>query len=89
MAANGNILQVMGPVVDIKFPQGALPAINSALTVTNQFINDEADNLILEVAQHLVHRDAHLLGPRGLSFPSSETPCFASNMHCFRNLRGI
>ena len=49
----GKIIQVMGPVVDIEFPPGQLPQILSALKVSNTFISDEADNLTLEVAQHL------------------------------------
>ncbi len=51
--AEGKILQVMGPVVDVEFPPGELPEIYTALTVTNPTIDDTADNLVLEVAQHL------------------------------------
>jgi F-type H+-transporting ATPase subunit beta len=43
----------MGPVVDVEFEQGQLPNILNALLVTNPAINDEADNLVIEVAQHL------------------------------------
>jgi F-type H+-transporting ATPase subunit beta len=43
----------MGPVIDVEFPPGQLPAIYTALTASNSFINDEPENLILEVAQHL------------------------------------
>jgi F-type H+/Na+-transporting ATPase subunit beta len=49
----GRITQVMGPVVDVEFEQGKLPNILSALTLTNPTINDEEDNLVIEVAQHL------------------------------------
>ena len=49
----GLIKQVMGPVVDVEFPGGQLPAINNALTVTNKVIDSKEDNLVLEVAQHL------------------------------------
>ena len=49
----GLIKQVMGPVVDVEFPGGQLPAINNALTVTNKVIDSNEDNLVLEVAQHL------------------------------------
>ena len=49
----GKIKQVMGPVVDVEFEVGALPAINTALRVTNKFISDKPENLVLEVAQHL------------------------------------
>jgi F-type H+/Na+-transporting ATPase subunit beta len=54
MADNiGKVLQVMGPVVDVEFEQGKLPTIYTALTLSNQAINDEPDNLVIEVAQHL------------------------------------
>jgi F-type H+-transporting ATPase subunit beta len=43
----------MGPVVDVEFEQGQLPNILTALTLTNPAINDEPDNLVIEVAQHL------------------------------------
>jgi F-type H+/Na+-transporting ATPase subunit beta len=49
----GKITQVMGPVVDVEFEQGNLPSIYTALAITNPAINDEPDNLIVEVAQHL------------------------------------
>ncbi len=51
--AFGKVKQVMGPVVDVEFEGGELPAINSALRVTNKFISDTEFNLVLEVAQHL------------------------------------
>ena len=49
----GKVTQVMGPVVDVEFEQGNLPEILSALLLTNAAINDEPDNLVVEVAQHL------------------------------------
>lgn len=45
----GFITQVIGPVVDVRFPEGNLPAINNALTVKR---NDD-ELLTLEVALHL------------------------------------
>ncbi len=49
----GKIRQVIGPVVDVEFPSGQLPAIYNALKVTNPSISKADDNLVLEVAQHL------------------------------------
>jgi len=49
----GRIVQVIGPVIDVEFEEGNLPSIMSALTITNPAINDEEDNLVVEVAQHL------------------------------------
>ncbi len=53
IAADGKVVQVMGPVVDVEFPEGKIPAIYNALKLTNTAINDQVDNLVLEVAQHL------------------------------------
>ena len=53
MAENtGKVTQVMGAVVDVEFKEG-LPAILSALKLTNASISDQKENLTLEVAQHL------------------------------------
>ena len=49
----GKIIQVIGAVIDVAFPEGQLPNILNALLVTNPAINDQPDNLVLEVAQHL------------------------------------
>jgi F-type H+-transporting ATPase subunit beta len=52
----GRIVQVIGPVVDVEFSGTELPEINTALAVTNPSIDDQPDNLIVEVAQHLGER---------------------------------
>jgi len=49
----GKIIQVIGPVVDVRFNPGAIPPIFGALYVTNPAIDDRADNLLLEIAQHI------------------------------------
>ncbi len=49
----GRIVQVIGPVVDVEFDEGKLPSILNAVTISNPTINDEAGNLVVEVAQHL------------------------------------
>ncbi len=49
----GKVIQVIGPVVDVEFEPGNLPEIMNALFITNPGINDEPDNLVCEVAQHL------------------------------------
>ncbi|MCC7344825.1 MAG: F0F1 ATP synthase subunit beta [Deltaproteobacteria bacterium] len=51
--STGKIVQVIGPVIDVQFPVGELPEIYTALLVTNPAINDQQDNLVVEVAQHL------------------------------------
>ncbi|MGE4605870.1 MAG: F0F1 ATP synthase subunit beta, partial [Myxococcota bacterium] len=50
---NGRIVQVMGPVVDVAFPPGALPELYTALRATNPGIDDRDQNLVVEVAMHL------------------------------------
>ncbi len=54
----GRIVQVIGPVVDVEFGGADLPEINTALAVTNPAIDDQPNNLIIEVAQHLGERTA-------------------------------
>ena len=46
----GKVTQVIGPVVDVEFPPGALPEIFTALTLSNASISAEANNLTVEVA---------------------------------------
>ncbi len=48
----GNIVQVIGAVVDVAFPDGHLPNILTALEIKNPN-NSDAPDLICEVAQHL------------------------------------
>jgi len=52
----GKIVQVIGPVVDVEFEAGHLPAIYNALDVTgveNKDIFSYSQRLVLEVASHL------------------------------------
>jgi F-type H+/Na+-transporting ATPase subunit beta len=51
--ATGKVLQVIGPVVDVKFDDQNIPAIYNALKVTNKSISEDEWNLVMEVAQHL------------------------------------
>jgi F-type H+-transporting ATPase subunit beta len=52
----GYIKQVIGPVVDVEFPDGDLPQIYNALVTTNPAISNEEYNLVLEVMQHIGDR---------------------------------
>ncbi|MFZ4540933.1 MAG: F0F1 ATP synthase subunit beta, partial [Rickettsiales bacterium] len=47
-AATGSVTQIIGPVVDVRFAEGQLPAILSALEATV-----DGRRLVFEVAQHL------------------------------------
>lgn len=49
----GKITQIIGPVLDIEFPPGKLPAIYNAIKITNPSLSAEKWNLVAEVAQHL------------------------------------
>ncbi len=53
MSQVGKVAQVIGPVVDVEFGGGELPPIYGALKITNPRIDDQEENLIVEVAQHL------------------------------------
>jgi F-type H+-transporting ATPase subunit beta len=48
--ANGHIVQVQGPVVDLGFSAGELPPINNAVTIRD---SERKIDLTVEVAQHL------------------------------------
>lgn len=48
----GHITQVLGAVVDVFF-ENRLPAIHTALKVTNPSINDLENNLTIEISAHL------------------------------------
>ncbi|NBU20777.1 F0F1 ATP synthase subunit beta [bacterium] len=49
----GHVKQVIGPIVDVEFDSGKLPAIFNAVRVSNSSINSSEWNLVLEVAQHI------------------------------------
>ncbi|MBN1573548.1 MAG: F0F1 ATP synthase subunit beta [Deltaproteobacteria bacterium] len=48
----GKVIQVIGPVVDLFFPD-KLPEIYTAVRLTNPSIDDREGNLVVEVSQHL------------------------------------
>ncbi len=50
MGVKGKVVQVIGPVVDIAFPEGDLPAIYNMVTIDDQ---KSGLKLILETAHHL------------------------------------
>ena len=52
MSNIGKIVQVIGAVVDVEFPEGKLPNILNALDIKNPN-NTDAPDLVCEVAQHL------------------------------------
>ena len=49
---DGRIVAIAGPVVDVEFPPGALPEINSALEFTIT-VGDESIDVVAEVAQQI------------------------------------
>jgi F-type H+-transporting ATPase subunit beta len=54
MASNiGEIVQVIGPVVDIDFEEGYLPNIYNAINIPRTSIEGKEEILIVEVQQHL------------------------------------
>lgn len=51
--SEGYIVQVIGPVVDIEFPKGNIPAVLNSLEIKRQTSDGVDDVLICEVQQHL------------------------------------
>jgi F-type H+/Na+-transporting ATPase subunit beta len=51
--STGKVSQIIGPVIDVEFEGGDVPPIYNALRITNPAINDQPENLVVEVAQHL------------------------------------
>src|SRR5579885_3675763 len=50
----GKVIQVAGPAVDIQFPEGQIPVINTAIHITSEgFQVPTPINVITEVAQHI------------------------------------
>jgi F-type H+/Na+-transporting ATPase subunit beta len=52
--ATGTVIQITGPVVDVEFPAGELPAIYNALEIKRPGASKDGDGtLVVEVQQHL------------------------------------
>ncbi|MBE7501889.1 MAG: F0F1 ATP synthase subunit beta [Verrucomicrobiales bacterium] len=51
--SKGKIVQIIGPVVDVEFPEGQLPAIYNALAVEYELPLQGKTRLVLETQQHL------------------------------------
>jgi F-type H+/Na+-transporting ATPase subunit beta len=50
----GHVIQVAGPAVDIQFPEGQIPVINTAIRITSEgYEGPTPINIIVEVAQHI------------------------------------
>jgi F-type H+-transporting ATPase subunit beta len=49
----GKIVQIIGPVLDIDFSGGTLPAINNAIEITRKNSEGKDEILVTEVQQHL------------------------------------
>jgi F-type H+-transporting ATPase subunit beta len=52
--AEGRVIQVAGPAVDVQFPEGQIPVIHTALRIVSEGFNvPQPIDIIVEVAQHL------------------------------------
>lgn len=49
---DGRVVSIAGPVIDVEFPPGHLPEINTALEVYRQ-LEGEREKIVCEVAQHI------------------------------------
>ena len=52
--AEGRVISVIGPVIDVEFPPDALPEINFALEV-ERGTGEKQETIVAEVAQHIGH----------------------------------
>ncbi|HKX25289.1 MAG TPA: F0F1 ATP synthase subunit beta, partial [Actinomycetota bacterium] len=50
--AQGRVVQVIGPVVDVEFPPESLPEINTALEL-DRTLDGDTQTIVCEVAQHI------------------------------------
>lgn len=57
MQTQGQVTQIMGPVIDVVFPQGGVPGIFEAL----QMPLEDGNNLVLEVQMHLGNREVRAI----------------------------
>lgn len=48
----GRVVSITGPVIDVEFPPGHLPEINTALEVF-RFVEGQKEKIVCEVAQHI------------------------------------
>jgi F-type H+/Na+-transporting ATPase subunit beta len=70
LQAIGQVSQVIGPVVDVEFPEGQLPALFNALIIEDTAANGQAVRLTVEVQSHLGDnrvRSIAMDGTEGLS----------------------
>jgi len=81
--AQGKIVQVIGPVVDVEFPSGEPPEVYTALKVQNPNVDqtDSARELTVEVAQHLGERTVRTIAMdstdglvRGMTVTNTHAP---------------
>ncbi len=81
--SSGKVVQVIGPVVDVEFPSGALPAIYNAVKIKRDKEQSEkmGEYLTTEVAQHLGDNTVRViaLGPtdglrRGMAAEDTGNP---------------
>jgi len=52
--AEGKVIQIAGPAVDIQFPEAQIPVINTAIHITSEgFDVPKPIDVMVEVAQHI------------------------------------
>ncbi len=49
----GTIVQILGPVVDVRYEDDRIPEIYTSLRTSNPALSEEEENLVLEVVQHI------------------------------------
>jgi F-type H+-transporting ATPase subunit beta len=52
-SADGRVIKIIGPVIDVEFPPGALPEIFTALEIEYEALGGGREVIVAEVSQHI------------------------------------
>ena len=88
---NGRIVGIAGPVVDVEFPAGALPEINTQLEF-DIMVEGEAVNVPAEVAQQIGDNRVRAIAMKptdGLVRGAPVQFFFLKNHHNFKNFKKL
>ena len=78
----GKVVQVIGPVVDVRFEAGHLPAIYNAIHIYHDHKAHDRQKIVVEVMQHLGDDMV-----RCVAMSSTDDPWYGSRRHWCCNLR--
>ena len=55
----GKVIQVIGPVLDIRFPEGELPALLNAIEIDNQWRKTDRAEVAQQIGDHVGSLHCH------------------------------